>query len=469
MDLCSLPISEMSRLLNARELSPVELLNAHLQRIDATEGTLNAFITVMREEASLAAKEAERAISRGEYRGPLHGVPVGLKDLFHVRGVRTTSGTRIMADFVSTEDSTAAARLKEAGAIILGKLNMNELALGATGENIHHGDCLNPWDPGHITGGSSSGSGAATAMGQCAAAFGSDTGGSVRIPSSLCGLVGLKPTHGRISLYGVNLLSWSLDHVGPMARTVEDCALMLSTVAGYDPLDPTSSEIPVSDFAASLRAEGKPPRVGAPREYVWDVLSDPVRHSVKQAIEALAGLGASVVEVSIPLLADSVEISNPILQAESIASNGELLREHGGNLDPRVKQRLELGLAVSSTDYIRAQQARKTLIHQTRASLREVDLLAFPTCAIAAPRQGEEEVDVGGTKMTVLSALTRLTRFANLTGYPSVSVPCGFTDDGLPIGLQLVGRPFEEETVLRAAYQYERATEWHLRRPALQP
>ena len=462
-----LSITEMSRLIKSRVISASELVESHLQRIDAVEGAINAFITVMGDEARAAAKEADQAISRGDYRGPLHGIPVAVKDLFLTEGIRTTSGTTVMGDYVPTEDATAVARLKSAGAVLVGKTNMNEIALGPTGLNPHYGNCNNPWNPGHMSGGSSGGSAAATAAGGCAAALGTDTGGSVRIPASLSGTVGFKPTYGRISLFGVTQLCWSLDHVGIFTRTVEDCAVVLNAIAGYDQRDPTSLNSPVPDFSASLEEQGVSVRIGVPKEFVWDVLSGAVKEKVLAAIDKLSSLGASVVEVKMPWLADCADMSTAIMGGEAIAAHGTLLKEHGSELDPVVKQRLSLGLDVSAPDYVRAQQARAVLVQQTREVLDQVDLLAFPTCAIPAPRHGESEVDVGGTTIDVLSAVTRLTRFSNLTGFPALSIPCGLSDDGLPIGLQLMGRPLEDHTVLKVASAYEQATEWHILWPKL--
>lgn len=466
-EICFLPITTVAKLLQSRELSSVELVNAYIERVDAVEGTVNAYITVTRDEARVAARAVEEEIRRGQYRGPLHGVPISVKDLFQTKGIRTTSGTEVMAEFVPSEDATVVARLKKAGAVFLGKLGMNELALGATGENPHYGDTVNPWDPKCISGGSSGGSAAATAAGECAAALGSDTGGSVRIPSALCGVVGLKPTYGLVSLRGVTPLCRSLDHVGVMARTVEDCALVLGAIAGYDPEDTTSVDALAPDVAAGLRDGVKSLRIGVPGEHARDVLSSSVRDAVRQAVGVLAGLGASVVEVPASLLSDSVDIALPIMRAESLAAHGELLRAHGSRLDPKVKQRLEAGLTVSAVDYIRAQQARAALTRGIRNAMHQVDLLALPVCTVVAFERGASEVDVDGRKVSAIDALTRLTRFSNLTGQPALSIPCGFSSDGLPIGIQLVGRPFEEATVLRAAYAYEQATDWHQRHPRL--
>ncbi|MBI4298069.1 MAG: amidase [Chloroflexi bacterium] len=466
-DLYLLPIAEVARLIQGRKLSPVELVSAYLDRIDAVDKEVNAYITLMREAALSVAAEAEKAISRGEYKGPLHGVPVGLKDLFSIKGIRTTAGTEVMADLVPTEDCTVALKLKDAGAIILGKLNMTELAYDPTGENIHYGDVRNPWSLERMSGGSSSGSAAAVVAGECAAALGSDTGGSIRIPASLCGAVGLKPTFGRVSLYGVYPLAWSLDHAGPIARTAEDCAILLNAIAGYDAVDPVSVDVPVPDFTSNLAGGVKALRIGLPQEHGWAVLSDSVRWVAERAVKTLAELGATVTDVSLPAIAESHAISGHIQVAEALVSDGEILRNDGNTLSTRVRQRLESGLAVTVDQYIRAQQARARMIQETRELLRNIDVLALPTCPVVAPPHGISEMKFGGMTLGSTAALTYLTRFANLTGLPAISVPCGFSEEGLPVGLQLIGRPFEEATVLRAAYAYEQATEWHGRHPSL--
>jgi len=462
-----LPIAEVAALIRKREVSPVELVKAYLERINAMEPTVKAYITPMPDEALSAAFEAEKAINRGDYLGPLHGIPIGLKDVFDIKGVRTTLGTKGAVDLMPTEDSTAASKLRKAGAIFLGKLNMTELAFGITGENIHYGNTANPWKRGHISGGSSSGSAAATAAGECAAALGTDTGGSVRIPASLCGVVGLIPTFGRVSLRGVFPLSWSMDHVGVITRTVQDCAILLNAISGYDPQDPSSPDVEVPDFAANLDQGVQGLRIGLPLAHAWDILDDTVSNRVTRATETLAQMGASLTEVSVPFFSSIADAFSPIARGEAIVSYQDLLKSSASSLDPNVKQRVEMGLTVSTPDYIRAQQARSRLRQEARAVFQQVDLLATPTCIIAAPPYSTEEVKVGGTKMTLLDALGRLTRFANFIGLPAISVPCGFSEGGLPIGLQLIGRPFEEAEVLRAAHAYETSNQWRLHHPSL--
>ena len=464
-ELCFLSAGELSRLIQRKEVSPVGVIDAHLARIEATEPVLNSFITLLPEQARAAARQAEAQIRAGNYRGPLHGIPVGLKDLFNTGGVRTTSGSRIFDTFVPAQDCTVASRFQEAGAILLGKLNMHQLAFGPTGENPDYGHMHNPWNPELITGGSSGGSGSAAAAGQCPITMGSDTGGSVRIPAALCGIVGLKPTYGLVSRHGLTPLSWCLDHAGPMVRTVEDAALTLNAIAGYDPKDVASAQVEVPDYTTALTGEARGLRVGVPKEYFEAPLDPQVAQVVKSAITLLEGLGATVTEVSFPMFSLSQAISGAILMAEAAANYHDLLAREGDKLYPPVRLRLEAGLFITATDYLRAQQARAQFNRQARQLLQQVDLLAGPTVPVTAPKLLETQVQTGEQWVGTTSALTQYNRPYNLTGFPAISIPCGFSDTGMPIGLQLAGRPFDELTVLRTAHAYEQATDWHKRRP----
>jgi aspartyl-tRNA(Asn)/glutamyl-tRNA(Gln) amidotransferase subunit A len=466
-DLCYLSVGQLSRFIKNREVSPVEVIKAHLTRTDALEPTLNSFITVMHDQAMEDARKAEKEIQTGRYRGPLHGIPVGVKDLFYVQGIPNTSGSKIFDRFIPDFDATLISRLKEAGAILLGKLNLHQLAYGPTGENPDFGHMHNPWNPERITGGSSGGSASATASGQCTLSLGTDTGGSIRIPSALCGLVGLKPTYGRLSRHGMTVLSWSQDHPGPMARTVEDCALAMNAVAGYDSNDPSSARVSVPDFARALTGNIRGLRVGVPKEFFEDPIDSEVEDSVRSAIELLSKLGATVDEVSWPMVQASKAISSTLLMAEATAYHRELIQKHRSQLDFQVRLRLEAGFFISGVDYIQAQRARRIFYHQSRDLLKKVDLLAGPTVPITACKIGTTQVKIGNTDMGVIPALTQYTRPFNLNGFPAMTLPCGFSKEGLPIGLQLAGRPFDEETVLRAAYTYEQATDWHKQRPII--
>jgi aspartyl-tRNA(Asn)/glutamyl-tRNA(Gln) amidotransferase subunit A len=465
IDLCYLSVKELSRLIQNKEISPVELIKVHLSRIEALEPTLNSFITLLPEKAMAAAKRAEEEIQKGKYRGPLHGIPLGLKDLFYVKGIRNTFGSKIFDHFTPNMDSTIYQRLKKAGAILLGKLNLHQFAYGTTGENPDYGHMHNPWDTELIAGGSSGGSGSAVVSGECTLAMGSDSGGSIRIPGALCGLVGLKPTYGRLSRYGLNVLSWSLDHPGPMARTVQDCALMMNAIAGYDSKDSTSSKNPLPDFTEGLTGDIRNLRIGVPKEY-FEVPIDPqVKKSVILAIDQLGKLGANIFEISWPMYHYAKVISNIILTAEATACYSKLIRTHGSNLYPPVRLRLEAGFFISAKDYIQGQQARNLFCQKSKDLFNAVDLVAGPTVPITACRISETEVDVGGVRMEVVPALTQYTRPFNINGFPAITLPCGFSENGLPIGLQLAGLPFHEKTVLRAAHAYEKVTPWHKQRP----
>ena len=466
-ELCFLSAGKLSRLIRGKELSPVEVVDAHLARIDALEPTLNSFITLLPDQARASARKAEEEIQAGRYRGPLHGVPLGLKDLYHVAGVRNTAGTRVFDNYFPEVDGTVASRFKEAGAVLLGKLNMHQLAYGPTGENPDYGNMHNPWDPQRIAGGSSGGSGSAAASGQCTLTMGTDTGGSIRIPSAMCGLAGLKPTYGRLSRHGLTPLVWCLDHAGPMTRTVEDCALVMNAVAGYDPKDPASANVPVPDYSRALTGDIKGLRVGVPKEY-FEVPVDPqVEQAVRKAISLLGELGATVTEVSWPIYHQAAPISTTILMGESTACHSELVRTRGPQLAPAVRLRIEAGFFISAADYLQAQRARALFNRQSRDLLNEVDILAGPMAPITAHMIGATEVQVGDGTMGSIPALTQYSRPFNMNGFPAITVPCGFSEEGLPIGLQLAGRPFDEETVLRTAHAYEQATEWHTRRPPL--
>jgi aspartyl-tRNA(Asn)/glutamyl-tRNA(Gln) amidotransferase subunit A len=461
-ELTRLSIAEAANLIRRKKLSPVELAEACLQRIGRLDARLRAFITVTREEALTTAQQAASAIAGGNYKGSLHGIPLALKDLFDTAGVRTTAGSKIMADRVPAEDAEVTARLKAAGAVLLGKLNMHEFAYGGTGVNPHYGATANPWDPACISGGSSSGSGTAVAAGMTLGALGTDTGGSVRAPSALCGITGLKPTYGRVSRRGVVPLSWALDHVGPMARSAADAAIILGVIAGHDPADETSSDEPVPDYAKLLEGRGlKGLRVGVPREYFFVNVDTEVAAAVHGAISTLEELGSQVREVSLPHIDEAPAAVNAIMLSEALACHRRWLAERPQDYGDDVRGRLEMGLLYPAVSYIEAQRLRSLIVEEWRERVfDQVDVLAVPTTSVPAP--GLEEAD-----LQVTVTLMRFTNPFNLVGVPAVSVPCGLTGSGLPIGLQLVGRWFEEGTVLGAAHAYQQATDWHKRAPPL--
>ena len=359
-ELCRLPLVEQSKLIEGRQISSVEIVQACLDRVHATDAVMRAFITVMGDEALRDAKEADQAVARGDRRGSLHGVPIAVKDLIDVEAVRTTSGSKTRADFVPEADATCVRRLRQGGAIILGKTNLNEFALGATGENPHYGDTRNPWGRQRLSGGSSGGSAAAVASGTCAAALGTDT-------AALCGVVGLKPTYGRISLCGVALLAWSLDHVGVLARGVEDAALVLNEICGPDPADPSCLDVPAPDFTAGLRRGAETMTIGVPKEFVWDVLTDDVERAVRTGIEMLRECGAAVRDASLPLLATG---------AEAFAVYQDVVEEQGDLIDPNVKARFEAGALISTAAYIAAQRDRAALKAQVKRALQESTMFA---------------------------------------------------------------------------------------------
>jgi aspartyl-tRNA(Asn)/glutamyl-tRNA(Gln) amidotransferase subunit A len=466
-DLVWASVGELARLVAAKAVSPVEVVQAHLDRIAALDGTLKSYITVMGEAALQAAKSAEAAVMAGEALGPLHGVPVGLKDLYCTKGVKTTGGSRILGDWVPAEDATVVTRLQAAGAITLGKLNMHEFAYGPEGINVHYGTSWNPWDRAthRICGGSSSGSGAAVAAGLCPGALGSDTGGSIRIPSSLCGLTGIKPTYGRVSRAGVLPLAWSLDHVGPMCRSAADCALMLGAMAGYDPRDPSTSVLPVPDFAAALTGQVRGLRIGLLRRSFLESAGAPQRQAVEQAVKALETLGASVREVTLEQMRYAAGAAAAVISAESYAYHEPWIKTRAAEYGPDVRERLLVGAFVSGSEYLKGQRVRRLIRDEVDRALAGADVLIAPTLPIAATLVDARAVDIDGQTHPVRPSLVRYTRPFNVSGHPAASVPCGFTAEGLPIGMQVIGRPFDEATVLRVADAYQRVTDWHARRP----
>jgi aspartyl-tRNA(Asn)/glutamyl-tRNA(Gln) amidotransferase subunit A len=462
-------MTDLARMIATKVVSPVEIVRAHLDRIAALDGDLRAFITVSDEAALAAARAAESALMSGQPVGPLHGVPYALKDLYDTAGLRTTGGSRIFADRVPARDATVTTRLARAGAILLGKLNMVEFAYGPEGLNPHYGHARNPWDAAthRMAGGSSSGSGVAVAAGLAPGALGSDTGGSIRIPASLCGITGLKPTYGRVSRAGVLPLAWSMDHAGPMTRSAADCALMLGAMAGYDPADPSTSVLPVPDYLGALTGEVRGLRVGLLRAGFLDAAAPEVRAAVEAAARTLAGAGAVVDEVHLETAPHVAAAALAVVAVEALAYHADLLRSRGAEYDPDVARRLRTGAYVSGRHYVRAQQVRALVRADVDAALARRDVLLAPATPVPAPPVDARQVVLGDGAGDVRAALLRFTRPFNLSGHPACALPCGFTADGLPVGLQLVGRPFDEVTVLRAADAFQRLTDFHTRRPVL--
>ncbi len=466
-DLHWLGVLDVARAIAAKQLSPVEVIQAHLARIEKLDGQLRSYLAVFGDQALEAARSAEARVAGGQSLGRLHGVPVAVKDLYAVKGTPTTAGSRFLTE-PAARDSTVVARLRGAGAIILGKLNLHEFAYGPEGTNPHHGTPWNPWDATthRLPGGSSSGSGVAVAAGLAPMGMGSDTGGSIRIPAACCGTVGLKPTYGRVSRAGVLPLSWSLDHAGPLTRSVADAAAILSVIAGHDPADPSSSGLPVPDYVAGLTVSVQGLRVGLVREYVEQ--ADPeVQAAIAAAVAALEGLGCSVQDVGLPTARYAVGASVAIVAAEAMAYHAPLLRRHAAEYAPDVRQRLVVGRFLGATDYVKGQQARHLIRNDVEAALRRVDCLLAPTLPIPSPSVAAREVRIGGRTDTLQNAFTMFTRLFNLSGHPAVALPCGFSREGLPLSLQLVGRAFDEGTILRLAHAYEGATPWRTRRPSI--
>jgi aspartyl-tRNA(Asn)/glutamyl-tRNA(Gln) amidotransferase subunit A len=445
----------------------VELTRGYLERIQRLNPLLRAYITVTAELAEGQARQADADIAAGNYRGPLHGVPIGIKDLFDVSGVPTTFGSKILEHSVADHDAALVARLKQAGAVILGKHNLHEFAFGITSENPHFGMVRNPWNTDHVPGGSSGGTAVAVAAGLCAAGIGSDTGASIRAPASFCGIVGLKPTYGRVSRGGARPLAWSLDHAGPMTRSVADCALVLQVIAGLDPSDPGSAHVPVPDFSADLPSGVDGLRIGVPRDYFFDVVEPDVDRLVRDAIGVLSGLGARVQEVSLPHTAHAQVAGNVIMSVEAAAWHGSWLRERSSDYGSDVLARIRGGQLIQAVDYLASQQMRTLIQDDFRRVFSQVDVVVAPTVPLVAPPIGRTFEPGGPLNLPPRSIANRTTVPCNLTGMPAISVPCGLSG-GLPVGLQIMGPAFAEPLVLRVAAAYEAATPWRAARPSSQ-
>ena len=462
-DLHFLTISEASALIKEGELSPVELTQAFLDRIARLDEQLQAYITVLSDSALAEARDAEAEIRRGGYKGPLHGIPIALKDLYDTKGVLTTASSRVMADRVPDEDATTTARLREAGAILLGKLSMHEFALGGPDPTCGHPLARNPWNLDHIPGGSSSGSGAAVAAGLCMGALGSCTGGSIRGPASHCGIVGIKATYGRVSRYGVVPLSWTLDHCGPLTWTVEDSAIMLQAIAGHDPRDPTTSRQPVPDYLTSMTGDIKGLRIGVPRHFFFadsPSISKDVQSTVDAAIKDLETLGAHIEEINVPMLEYAGAAQPVIMLSEAFAYHEPKLLKTPELFGDMVRARFRVGGLFTSSDYVQAQRVRNVLKREFAEVMQSVDVIVSPTMSAPPPTFAESDV------MTS-SRSPSFTGPYNLTGMPAISVPCGFTPQGLPVGLQIAGKPFDEPTVFKTAYAYQQHARLIDKRPPI--
>ena len=408
---------------------------------------------------------AEKEIRSGNLRGPLHGIPIGHKDLYRTKGLRTTAGSAVHADFIPDVDATVVVKLRDVGMVTLGKLNTHEFAYGPTNENSLFGPCRNPWDVSRISGGSSGGSGAALALRLIPAATGSDTGGSVRIPAACCGVTGLKPTYGRVSRQGIFPLCWTMDHAGPLARNVEDIALLLAAMAGPDPDDIASADRAIPDYRAALSEDVSDLRIGVPNKFFYDHCEADVEATVRNALADYEAMGAVLIEVDIPHIEHAPAAALAIYLAEAVAYHDDQVDQDPTLYSEQVRTFIELGNQVLAKDYLHAQRYR-TMLGRTLVDLfDEVDLLATPTVPIVAPPVGVSHVDIDGEEEAVFGLLLRNTEPFDLTGLPALAIPCGFSDSGLPISLQLAGPAFAEARVLSAGHAYQQATDWHLRSP----
>ncbi|TYO99082.1 aspartyl/glutamyl-tRNA(Asn/Gln) amidotransferase subunit A [Geothermobacter ehrlichii] len=485
MDLIDLNLQQLRQALDRREVSAREVTEAYLRRIEATNARLNSYLSICSELALSQAQTADERLAAGEA-APLTGIPLAVKDIFNLEQTRTTAGSRLLDNYVAPYDATAVARLKENGAVLLGKLNMDEFAMGSSNENSAFGPCRNPWDPERVPGGSSGGSAAAVAARQAVATLGTDTGGSIRQPAAHCGVVGLKPTYGRVSRYGVIAYASSLDQVGPVARTVEDCALLLQAIAGHDHRDSTSIDCPVPDYSAALQQKIEGLKIGLPREYFIEGLDADVQKAIEAAIEVYRGLGAEIVDISLPHTDYAVACYYLIATAEA---SSNLARydgvRYGRRVDPgkglidmycatrtqgfgtEVKRRIMLGTYALSSGYydayyLKAQKVRTLIRDDFVRAFEQVDLILTPVAPTPAFGLGEKLDDPLQMYLSDIFTIP-----VNLAGTCGLSLPCGFSTAGLPIGLQLIGRPFAEQSLLRAGHAFQQATDWHLKKAAI--
>lgn len=467
--LLDLTLSEAARLLRRREISPVELVTDAIARIKRHDAALKSFITVFEEQAMQVARAAELLSAAGHELGPLQGIPIALKDNVAVRGTRTTAGSKVLSDWIPDHDATVVTRLRQAGAIVLGKTNMHEFAWGGTSANPHYGLVRNPWDTERFPAGSSGGSAVAVAARFCFGAVGTDTGGSIRLPSAVNGIVGLRPTYGRVSNHGVIPLAWSMDTVGPMTRTVEDCALMFGVMAGFDRHDPASATRACDDYLADLAGGCAGLRIGIVPGYFFEHLQAPVREAVRGALDIFVALGARLVDVDIRNLHGNISAQLTIESAEPSTYHQRNLRERPQDYGEDVRSLLEVGELLLATHYLQAQRYRTLLRNEFLDAFRQVDVFICPSLPFTATPIGQTTVCIDpGREEDMLSAIMQFTGIASLTGLPSLNVPCGFDPDGLPVGMQIIGRPFDEATLLRVGHAFQHATEFHRRTPPLQ-
>jgi len=465
-EVLELSAAGLARAIRAGKVSCASAMEAVIARAGHVQQGLNCFVRIDADEALAAARLADLELSRGIVRGPLHGVPMAHKDMYYREGVPSSCGSKITVERPAPTTATALKRLDAAGAIQFGVLNMAEFAYGPTGHNYHLGHCRNPWDPERITGGSSSGSGSAVAARASFAALGSDTGGSIRAPATFCGLSGIKPTWSRVSRHGAMPLSFSMDTVGPLTRTVEDCAVMMGVMAGADPLDPTSSRQAVPDYVARLSRPMKGLRIATTKRYFHDNMDPEIESLVQSSLETYARLGAQIVEVDLPDMEAWGHAAVMIIAAEAAAAHANWLRTRPQDYSEQVRARLEIGLAIPATTYLESLRLRGVALQQFSESVfGKADVLHVPSVSFQTPTIAETDVGGGETMMKVMNTITRLTRIGNYLGLPCLSVPAGFAKNGMPTAVQLIGGQFDEATLFAAGHAYQQATGWHLRSP----
>ncbi len=462
-ELCFLTIKEAATMLKTKTVSPVELTEAFFRRIERYDNNLHSYVTLLKDSAIKSAVISEKEIMGGDYKGPLHGIPIAVKDLYSTKGIRTTAHSRILEHNIPKFDSTVVQNLKNAGAIILGKLAMSEFALGRGDEKELFPSAKNPWNLDHVPGSSSSGSGAATTAELCMGSLGSDTGGSIRGPASFCNITGIKPSFGRVSNYGVVPLAWTLDTCGPMTRTAEDAALMLQVIAGQDSKDPSTLDMPVPNYAETLQTELNGLKIGVPRDFFFNMdktrdLDKEIVETVDKALETLIDLGAQIKEVNIPSL-EYTSANTVIMLSEAYSFHENNLRTKPEDYGP-VRRQFLLGGLLSASDYIQAQRVRNVISQELSDLMKDVDVLVTPSFPFTAPRFDDRNQARYGAGFRFLAPF-------NLSGLPAMSVPCGFHSNGLPIGMQVVGNSFREDVVLSVGHAYQNATSWHKQKPVL--
>lgn len=467
-ELLNLSLCEIAQAIRRRKVSSLEVTRLCLERAKAVQPAVNCFIAIEEEEALRAARAADRAVKRGARLGPLHGVPLAHKDMYYRAGKLCTAGSKILRDYRPDMTATVVERLAAAGAVWLGSLNMAEFAANPTGHNEHWGDCCNPWNTDHITGGSSSGSGAAVAARTCYGALGSDTGGSIRLPAAANGVVGLKPTYGRVSRHAILPRVWSLDTVGPLTRTVRDCARFTAVIAGADPLDPTCSDQPVPRYERLLDGRIRGLKIGVPRNHYYDGAPPDVRRAMADSLAVFRACGARIIELDVPDPEHIYQLTNVIGQVESATIYANWLRDRPEDFSLVVRSRSEPGLFVPAVSYLQALNARPRITTQfVRQVFSRVDVLHTPVMAMPVPTRAETAPGGSGDVMAMLAKITRNTRPINFLGLPSLAVPAGFTDNGLPVAFQLIGRPFDEDLLFRVGDAYQTETDWHRQAPPL--